>query len=413
MPLAPGARTAEEEKMLPPDAYHEFPKEEYEGRHARVREEMRRRGMEALLVTSEPNYRYLSGHYTQFWINPTRQRSMVLPLQGEPFVVVGSIEVGRVKWQTWITDIRHTSGPPRDFGFADQTTDLIAEGLRERGLGNARIGTELGMQMRMGFSISDYEGLKRKLQPATLVDASDLLWDVRKIKSPLELVYMRRACDILSAAYADLVKDVVEGMTESELYRRMIIHLMEHGAERPTYIPVNFHEGNRVPPHDHPYSCDVSESRLKRGHIIDLDAGCTFRGYWSDWNRTFAFGTPPERAKKAYRLMQDTMEAALSAAKPGASVAEVARAGIAFLKRAGFSEQWLGRAGHGTGLAMPEPPSILDTETTLLVPGMVICIEPNYVVDGYGPIVAEEQIVVTERGYELLSRRASRNLPVL
>ncbi len=399
--------------MLPPDEYHDFPKDEYERRYARVREEMRRRRIDAILATSEPNYRYLGGHYTQLWPNLTRPRCLLLPLEGEPLVIVGSIEVGRVKWQTWLTDIRYFSGGPKDFGFGEHTTDLVAEAVRERGLAKGRIGTELGMQMRMGLSINDYEALKRKLGPAELVDAAELLWQVRMVKSPLELVYMRRACDILSAAYRDLVKDVVEGMTESELYRRMTIHLMGHGAERQTYIPVNFHEGNRVPPHEHLYSCDVTERRLKRGHVIDLDGGCTYRGYWSDWNRTFAFGPPPERAKRAYRLMQDTMEAALPAIRPGVPVAEVARACTASLKRAGFGEHGIGRAGHGNGLTMPEPPSILDTDPTVLAPGMVLCVEPSFVVEGYGPIVGEEQVVVTETGYELLSARAHPELPVL
>lgn len=400
-------------EALPPDEYHDFPRDEYEQRYQRVREEMRRRGLDGLLVTSEPNYRYLCGHYTQLWPNLTRPRAFLLPLHGDPVAIVGSIEVGRVKWTSWVQDIRYTSGAPKHFGFGEQTTDLVVDAVRDRGIAGGRIGAELGMQMRFGLSIADYEALTRKLGATQLVDGSELLWQVRMRKSPRELVYMRRTCDILSAAYADLLKDVAEGMTESALYRRMTIRLMEHGAERQTYIPVNFHAGNRVPPHDHLYSCDATERRLARGHIIDLDGGCTYRGYWSDWNRTFAFGPAGERARTAYRLIQETMEAGLRAVRPGVTAAEVASAFAAHLRRAGLGEHGIGRAGHGNGLTMPEPPSILEGDPTVLAPGMVLSLEPSFVLDGYGPIVGEEQVLVTDTGCELLSARASRELPIL
>jgi Xaa-Pro dipeptidase len=107
----------------------------------------------------------------------------------------------------------------------------------------------------------------------------------------------------------------------------------------------------------------------------------------------------------------DLTELIFQALRPGNTVGDIYSAYKRGLKACGLPEQpaVFGRIGHGIGLDQVEPPSITEGDDRKLVSGMTLCIEPNCLVPEIGLLIAEEQIVITETGYELLNKRASRD----
>jgi Xaa-Pro aminopeptidase len=387
----------------PTTEFPEFEKAEYEARWGKAREFMAQEDMDALLITSEANYRYLSGHYTQIWANKFRPVFMVLPLNRDPILIVVASEESVAKQGSWITDIRPF------IGFVAPGVDLIREAIAESELGPLKIGAELGVGQRMGMPYSDFMKLKEGLPRAEFVDASDLLWKLRLIKSEREIEYVRRAVDITNKAVKECFANLKEGMTERDVYRDMVIRMLEYGAERPGYIPVNADTGT-------PDRCTggPTDRVLRNGNIIYMDIGCVYRGYWSDYARVLAIGKATDEQKKAYRIVYDTLQKCIRVIKPGTPVAEVMKVCLEEFDRAGVTKYTgrLGRIGHGAGLDLTEPPSINLEDPTVMEPGMVLYVEPNFLTD-YGWFILEENLVVTEEGCEVLSEPADPELRVI
>lgn len=400
-------------------AFAEFPKEEFEGRYRRLRIEMERNGLAAIIATSEPNFRYLTGAHNQRWPNVLRPHAVLLPLVGEPVVIQPGTDNWGLALVTWIRDLRGFGGNRIQDGYGAHIVAMIADIVAEKGIRRGRIGIERGWQMRAGLSIDDFLELERRLAPVTLVDSAPIWWDVRMIKSPLEIGCIREAGRITSAAYRDVRAGVALGMTEKHVEQIMCAASMRHGAERPTYTPVNFHAG-RWPKEEHIVFGLSTDRVLANDMVIDMDGGCTYKGYWSDFSRTFAVGKPPELARAAYRVAQESIAAGLEAVRPGRPISDVYRAmakafatsnAAARVSETGMSES--GINGHGLGLAATERPYVNGQDQTIMSKGLYFTIEPIFTVQGYGMMLGEEMLVVTDDGYELLSERADPELPVL
>ncbi len=148
--------------------------------------------------------------------------------------------------------------------------------------------------------------------------------------------------------------------------------------------------------------------------VVDMDCGCTVEGYWSDFNRTFGVGNPPEFGRKAYRSLQQVVEAGIAAVKPGDPVSNVFRAMVKTMGKVGAEDKISATlGGHGLGLSATERPLVSIFEDTIMYPGLFFTIEPITSVEGWGVTLAEEMIVVTESGCELLSERADPELPIV
>jgi Xaa-Pro dipeptidase len=159
---------------------------------------------------------------------------------------------------------------------------------------------------------------------------------------------------------------------------------------------------------------------LVKGNLLWMDSGCKFNGYASDFSRMAAIGAPSDRQSKVYEQVENITKKVVEAIRPGVKASELSmRCNIEF-EKAGLKDLWgdgdcssaasnsAQRIGHGIGMAFTEMPHIARYDHTVLKPGMTITIEPN-VVTHYGHFNIEEDVLVTEDGYEVLSK-ASREL---
>jgi Xaa-Pro aminopeptidase len=384
-----------------PGEFAEFETAEYEGRWARARAAMAENAIDALLITSECNYRYLSGHVTPFWVSKSRPMFLLLPLHAEPILFVTNSQVPTAQATSPVAEVRAWEG------FVGPGIDLLEGALNELGLATGRIGAELGEEQRLGLPYADFVDLQDRLPRSAFVDAADLLWGLRVVKSPAEIAYLRRAAAIASAAYRELFAAVRAGMSEREVFAAFVASTIRQGAERPGYVPVHSGAG-----HYGRISMGPTDRVLAPGDLLWLDGGCVYRGYWSDFARMVAIGRPTAAQQERYRLVRAIMHKCIAAIRPGVTMPELlARARLAFLAE-GLNLGSPSRIGHGLGLDITEPPSINASDETVVRPGMVLTMEPTSATD-YGFFQLEENVVVTDGGCEILTEPAPEELPVI
>lgn len=383
--------------------HFDFELAEYENRIERVRRMMTEAKLDAIVITSEFNHRYLSGFTTQFWRSPTRPWYFILPRSGAPSVVVPSQGVENMARTSWVDNILTFPSPnPGNEGI-----DVVVDQLRKCDATFGQVGFEIGQESRLGITVSDFQRIVEGISPSRIADAEGILRRARQIKSPAEIDKIARACQIAGEGY-DTVPDFARiGQREDEIIRRLHADLIRRGLDKAPYLigcsgPGGYPDGIMGP----------TDKRVEFGDVMIIDTGSVFDGYYCDFNRNWAFGDATDKAKRAYDLCWRATEAGLAALKPGVKASDLFRAQAKVLEEA--SSDWLGtRMGHGLGIQMTETPSNRIGDDTILEVGMVMTIEPGMF---YGPrqlMLHEEDAVITAQGAELLTKRAPRELPVI
>jgi len=389
----------------PLEKFEPFPKSEFEGRIERLRRVMRRQSLDAILVSAEANFKYLTGFATQnAWSIPARPWFFVVPLEGEPVAVIP--EGGREGYQrtSWTPNMRSWMSPnPRDEGVS-----LLAETLSNLPRRFGRIGAELGAESRMWMPVGDFLRLREMILAREFVDGQAAMREVRLQKSAREVGRIRAMCRIACDAFDALPSFVEPGDTERDVYRKMQSEMLLAGATRVQFMACVSGPGGYENIIGEP-----SDRVLARGDIMIIDTGGVYGDYFCDFDRNFCWGPPPEQVKRAHEVLYRATEAALAAARPGARASDLWRAQARTIDEGGWPVSTIGRMGHGLGMNLTEPPSVKEDDETELIEGMVVTIEPS---TKYGPnfmFVHEENVVITADGCDLLTRRAPRELPVI
>lgn len=386
----------------------EFAPEEYQHRLAGLRALMRAQDVDAVLLTTESNHRYFTGHVTHRWSHKYTGIFALLPVEGEAVLIVTPMEASMCTEDSWIETIR-TFSPAHTL----QGVDAITQAVGELGLARGRIGTELGGLDWMRIPYQDFLQVQSNLPGIDFVDASPMMWQLRARKSRAEADRIRAAVVITDEVYEALFAAIKPGMTEREVYQFLAVEHLNRGAELPGSISMS---------PCIPGSQRVSDQTLRRptdraltsGELITQDAGGVYRGYWSDYTRMFALESASAEHQQLYRVIYDCLQAAIEVTRPGTPIADLVRASNAVLRERGYAEYADGVTGigHATGLDIIEPPFINSDSDVLLEEGMVLTVEPGLFAEG-AFFMLEEDVLVTEHGAEVLSAPAPTTLPIL
>ena len=379
----------------------EFPREEYERRCRTAQGRMEAAELDGLFITAEANLNYFTGHrHFTPWTTFTRPAICLLPRSGEPILIVQGFLVADAKRDSWVRDIR---------GYTPLTgapVDLIRGAVEELKLARGCWGAELGSEQRLGLSHQDFLAVQRALPGASFVDTSDLLWRLRMIKSPAELEAMRRSGQIAAQAYDHAFRTARAGMTEKEFGALLAEAIVRAGGEV-GFILATSGRGN----YDRVAGMPTDRS-LERGDMIWIDLGAVYNGYWTDHCRAGVVGPPTEHQRRNWEQVVQVTGKGVDAIRPGVPVGAVVEACNAEAKRLGLVFTFAaGRLGHGMGLMSTEPPHVAAYDATVLEPGMVVTVEPGWVLED-GAYICEENVAVTTGGYELLTV-TSRELRVI
>ncbi len=362
---------------------------------------MRELDVGALLVCTEPEVRYFTGFHTPFWQSPTRPWFTVIPADGKPIAVIPGIG-GASMSATWIDDVRTWSSPQPD----DDGISLLVECLEEVAGREARIGVPMGPETHVRMPLGDLDRLR--LLVGDFVDATSVIRSLRMVKSEAEISKHQHICGIVSDAFDELPNLLSIGMTERQAFAAFRGEILRQGADDVPYLvgatgPGGIDDIIRQP-------CDRV---IEPGDLLIFDTGSTFDGYFSDFDRNFAFTHATDGAKDAYRAVWDATEAGLEVVRPGATTTQVFEAMNSVLKANGSLGNDVGRMGHGLGMQVTEWPSHTSSDNTIIEENMVLTLEPGLTWASGKAMVHEENIVVRSSGAELLSRRAAPELPVI
>ena len=379
-----------------------FAVEEFEARTVRLQKVMHQKQLDAVFLTTEPNIRYFTGYYTQFWESPTRPWYLVIPAVGKPIAVIPGIGESGMR-ETWIENIHTWSSPcPEDDGVS-----LVASVINELPSHHGRIGATLGLQSYLRMPSADFKKLEQIVNK-DFIDIANEMHYLRCVKSPAEIAKIQKACEITNDAFDLLPTHAAVGLTEREICTQMRINMLSKGAEFVKYlISGSGHDG---------YGSIImgpTSRRIEEGDVLIIDTGAVYDGYFSDFDRNFAFGNCSEETQRAYDCVYAATEAGLKAAHPGATTTDLYNAMWSIMEKGGALGSGVGRHGHGLGSQLTEWPSITATDNTTLEPGMVITLEPGMVYAPGKEMVHEENIVITEDGAELLTRRAAEHIVVI
>ncbi|MGK0230720.1 MAG: Xaa-Pro dipeptidase [Gammaproteobacteria bacterium] len=383
----------------------DFPVAEFERRAAAIQANMREQSVDVLWLSTEADIRYLTGFLTQFWQSPTRPWYVLLPQSGKPVAVIPTIGA-ECMGRTWVDDLRVWSAPhPHDDGVS-----LLTDTIKELAGPKANVGVPMGHETYIRSPVNDIERIKQLLPDVQWSDATMCIRSVRQIKSALEVEKLKYICAATSVAFGRIPEIIHSGMTEVDVFRAFRIACLESGADEAAYVVGAASQGGYAdiisPPSNHV---------LIDGDILILDTGCVFDGYYSDFDRNFAVKSVDSATAAAHQRVWDATEAGLELIKPGVTCAELFATMQNVMKPGGSSagSSDVGRLGHGLGIQLTETPSIAAFDHTPMQVGMTMTLEPGYSYAGGKLMVHEENLVVTKTGYELLSTRATRDIPII
>jgi Xaa-Pro dipeptidase len=380
-----------------------FELSEFETRTSKAQEMMRARQLDAIFLTTEPNVRYFSGFFTQFWESPTRPWFLIVPAAGKPIAVIPEIGASGMA-ETWIDDIRTWASPnPEDDGIS-LLADLL-NGLPRR---HGRIGATLGIESCLRMPFNNFMALSARLNSQKFVDIAADIHRLRSVKSEAEIEKIRKACDITHQGFVNIPNHARVGQTERDICKKMRIDMLEAGADMIKYLI----SGSGPDGYDS-IIMGPTDRRLNRGDLLIIDVGAVYDGYFSDFDRNFAFGRPSDATLKAYKAVYQATAAGFEAARPGATTTDIYTAMWSVMEAAGALGNNVGRLGHGLGIQLTEWPSNTAFDHTPLVPGMVLTLEPGMMYAPGKSMVHEENIVITESGARYLSVRCSPELTII
>ena len=267
----------------------------------------------------------------------------------------------------------------------------------------------MGRETAVRIPLADLFALQKELAGLKLHDMTADIQQIRMVKSLAEQAKLRHICGIVSDVFAHVPDWLQAGMTFDGCFRRFKIDALDRGVDDVSYLVGGAGAGG----YDDIIGPPVSKA-LAKGDVLMFDTGCIWDGYFSDFDRNFSIGPASAGAQDAHRKLFDATEAALSILRPGITTAELFTATDDILRPdQKASGDDVGRYGHGLGIQLTETPSITAWDTTKIIAGMALTIEPSISYGDGFMMVAEENLLVHDDHVELLTQRAPRDLPVI
>ncbi len=268
---------------------------------------------------------------------------------------------------------------------------------------SAAVSRLAGGKRRVGFDHLDEDVAKilyeHGLAPVAATDGSRFFRDARATKHDLEITLLRQASALTESALLQALDDAKAGMSEYEFAARISSGIVAGGGV-PGFIVVTAGERSALA------DAYPSARRLRPRDIVRIDVGCTFSGYWSDTARTAFVGEPTADALAVFTSTSVGQELGRSLVKPGMSTDLLFQETVSAVRQAGLPDYRRHHVGHGLGIEAHEYPTISASTRVPLAAGMVVCIEAPFYRPGWGGVMTEDTLLVTDTGAESLTNLA-------
>lgn len=340
--------------------------------YLRVQDILKKLNIDAILISNGNNMRYVSGF---------------------------AGETGYV----YISDKRHAV--ITDFRYTIQA-ETEAEGYEVITIGNGGYTEALNdvlavdMVKRLGFEsknmlFADYQELKENLKVEELVPVANEITAMRRIKTPRELEYIKKAEAIGDRVFTEILDFIRPGMTELEVAAKLEYLLKVNGGQALSFPSIVASGVNSSMPHAVP-----SHKKIEKGDFLTMDFGCVYEGYCSDMTRTIVIGKASQKQREVYDTVLKAQLAALDFIKAGYKGKEIDKVARDIIYSAGYEGCFGHGLGHSVGLNVHEKPRLAMLEEDIIEAGMTETVEPGIYIKGFGGVRIEDLVVVTEDGCE-------------
>ena len=299
-----------------------------------------------------------------------------------------------------VTDVRYTEQAERQAPEFEvlmtekgRSADQIVSGLvRDGNITCVRTETNY-------LSVDRFGKLKAALgDEVSCISLDEAPQKLRQIKTPSEVLAIRKACNITADAFRAILSRIREGMTEKELQIELNFTMLRLGADTTAFDTIIASGENGSLPHAIP-----GNRPIRKGDMITMDFGAKVGNYCADMTRTVAFGQPSPEMHKIYETVlraQTMCEDALSAGKNCFDIDKLARD---YIDARGYAGRFGHGLGHSVGIDIHEEPRLSPSCQEILRAGVVITVEPGVYVPGLGGVRIEDTCLVKENGCEALT----------
>jgi Xaa-Pro dipeptidase len=385
-----------------PDSHQPFPRSELDARLHAVREQMKARNLDGLIIAKPENIYYLTGldHWGFFACH-----ILVVPADGDLVIAARAMEGPTVANQ--VQNARFA-------GHLDteDSGQFFAATITAEGLGSQRLGLE---KKSLFLTAHISEQLHAGLPQAHIEDASGLVDALRLILSPLELDYTRKAAAAADAGTMAAVEALREGVSDYEVSAACHAAMFRAGSEYPGFGP--FIRSTRKRPGDEhtTWRGDVFEA----GDPVLLEIGAAYRKYQAPMGRLVYIGSAPHDAEQAADLSIKGMAAIKDAVTPGATVGDVYDAWHDVAASGGLPDYHRHHCGYLVGIGFPPSWTGGSMVTSLqrhgqlrLQAGMAFHLHSWFTETGRGDYFISNTAILTDDGCEILTRRTPEALQV-
>ncbi|ALV22939.1 MAG: Xaa-Pro peptidase family protein [Carnobacterium sp.] len=338
----------------------------------KVREGMKQRGLDALLVTSPYNLRYVS--------NFTGTTGLSVITLNKAYFITDFRYVEQAASQAIGFEIVQNSGP-----IYDEVARLVEADKIEA----------LGFEQDY-VTFSTFEVLEQIIS-SELIPVSKLIEELREVKDASEIETIKKACSISDAAFQYILGEIKPGMSEIEVANLLDFHMRGLGATGVSFDTIVASGIRSAMPHG-----VASQKLIETGDFVTIDFGCYYEGYVSDMTRTFSVGEPAEKLKEIYNITLEAQLKVIDAAKPGMTGIELDAVARDHIASYGYGEAFGHSTGHGIGLEIHEGPNVSKLADKPFVAGNVITNEPGIYLPGIGGVRIEDDLVITDFGNDVI-----------
>jgi len=331
--------------------------------------------LDVLLVTSLPHVRYLSGY------------------SGTNGLILVSLNSS-----IFLTDFRYqqqVKEQVKDLKVQIVQRDLIS-GLPDLPILKSK-------RIKLGFesehlSCEVYRRLKALLPDCLLVPTEKVVESLTVIKDQAEAEKIKKAAEITDLVFSEILDIIKPGERELDLAAEIEYRMKGFGSSTPYYETIVASGKRSALPHG-----VASDKKIQRGDFVTMDFGAVVDGYTADLTRTIIVGKANKRQNEVYNIVQRAQRHATTQVKPKMKACDLDKTAREIIKRSGYAEYFGHGLGHGIGLLIHDNPPINPTNQQLLEPGMVITIEPGIYIPNWGGVRIEDDVLITQKGYEVLT----------
>ena len=282
----------------------------------------------------------------------------------------------------------------------DWFTELVAEhGLRRVGFESRDVTYAFHAALQGAV-----DEMKKPVRPE-LVPTQDIVERLRAVKEPDELELIIRAVELADQAFESVAPGIVPGMSESQIAWELEKSMREAGADGASFDTIVASGPNGALPHHR-----AGDRIIEDGDPIVIDMGASYEGYCSDLSRTIFIGKPDDTFREVYDTVLRAQLQAEEMASRGMTGGELDDVARTLITDAGHGDEFGHSLGHGVGLAVHELPTVGPRGEDPIEDGMVFTVEPGIYVSGWGGVRIEDMVVLENGRARVLSSASKLEL---